>query len=83
MSTMILAFVVMLILISAMAVGVIFGRKPISGTCGGMKALGMDVDCEICGGNPALCDSTDQGEESRLDKAGSKVEADLTTRIGR
>ena len=83
MSTMILAFVVMLILISAMAIGVIFGRKPISGTCGGMKALGMDVDCEICGGNPALCDSTDQGEQSRSEKTGSKVEADLTTRIGR
>lgn len=83
MSTMILAFVVMLILISAMAIGVIFGRKPISGTCGGMKALGMDVDCEICGGNPALCDSTDQAEQSRSEKTGSKIEADLTTRIGR
>ena len=83
MATMILAFVVMLILISAMAIGVLFGRKPISGTCGGMKALGMDVDCEICGGNPALCDSTDQSEEFRSDKTGSKIEADRTTRIGR
>ena len=69
MTTMILAFLFMLLLISAMAVGVILGRKPISGSCGGMKALGMDVDCEICGGNPKLCDS------------GS--DADLATRIGR
>ncbi|MCR9261328.1 MAG: (Na+)-NQR maturation NqrM [Pseudomonadaceae bacterium] len=56
MSTMILAFVFMLLMVAAMAVGVLMGRKPISGTCGGMKALGMDMDCEICGGNPALCD---------------------------
>lgn len=83
MSTMILAFVVMLVLISAMAVGVIFGRKPISGTCGGMKALGMDLDCEICGGNPALCDSTDQSVDIAADKTSPKQEVDLTTRIGR
>lgn len=56
MSTMILAFVFMLLMVTAMAIGVLMGRKPISGTCGGMKALGMDMDCEICGGNPALCD---------------------------
>ena len=59
MSTMILAFVVMLALIAAMAVGVLLGRKPISGSCGGMKALGIDVECEICGGNPALCESVE------------------------
>ena len=57
MTTMILAFGFMLLLTAAMAVGVLMGRKPISGSCGGMKALGMDVDCEICGGNPDLCDS--------------------------
>ena len=51
----------MLILVAGMAVGVLFGRKPISGSCGGMKALGMDVECEICGGNPALCDTDGAG----------------------
>ena len=45
----------MLALVSMMAIGVIFGRKPISGSCGGMKALGLDVECEICGGNPDVC----------------------------
>ena len=55
MSTLILAFVFMLILVSAMSIGVIMGRKPISGSCGGMKALGMDVECEICGGDPDAC----------------------------
>jgi hypothetical protein len=49
-----------------MAVGVLFGRKPISGSCGGMKALGMDVACEICGGNPGRCESAqEQGPQGR------------------
>jgi len=60
MSTMLLAFVFMLLMVAAMAIGVLMGRKPISGTCGGMKALGMDMDCEICGGNPALCDTDEK-----------------------
>jgi hypothetical protein len=80
MTTMIFAFIVMLVLVSAMAIGVILGRAPISGTCGGMKALGMDVDCEICGGNPALCDTGGQVADA---KTASKIEADLSTRIGR
>ena len=57
MTTVVLAFLVMVALLAAMAIGVILGRKPISGSCGGMKALGLDVECEICGGNPELCDS--------------------------
>lgn len=67
MSTLIFAFVFMLIVVAAMAIGVMMGRAPISGTCGGMKALGMDVDCEICGGNPSLCDA----------------DTNVTTRLGR
>ena len=43
METFVLTFVVLLILIAGMAIGVIMGRKPISGSCGGMSALGMDV----------------------------------------
>ena len=40
-----------------MAVGVIFGRKPIAGSCGGMKALGMEMDCEVCG-DPEYCEES-------------------------
>ena len=61
MTTLFLAFLLMLLLVAGMAVGVLFGRKPISGSCGGMKALGMDVSCEICGGNPNLCESEGGG----------------------
>ena len=68
MTTLIFAFVLMVALVGAMAIGVAFGRKPISGSCGGMKALGMGVSCEICGGNPKLCESTEQdGRSARQD----------------
>lgn len=55
--TALLAFLLMLALVAAMAVGVMFGRRPIAGSCGGMKALGMDVQCEICGGDRSRCES--------------------------
>ncbi|MDR0563856.1 MAG: (Na+)-NQR maturation NqrM [Azoarcus sp.] len=29
-----------------MAIGVLFGRKPIAGSCGGLALLGMKCDCE-------------------------------------
>lgn len=57
MTTLLLAFGAMLIIIGGMAVGVIFGRQPIKGSCGGMSAVGIDAECEICGGNPARCES--------------------------
>ncbi len=47
----------MLILIAGMAIGVIFGRRPITGSCGGIGALGIDAECEICGGDPKRCDA--------------------------
>lgn len=55
METLLLTFAFMLLLTAAMAIGVLLGRKPISGSCGGMKALGMDVECEVCHGDPDVC----------------------------
>ncbi len=78
MSTMIFAFIFMLLVTGAMAIGVIMGRKPISGSCGGMKALGMDVECEICGGNPALCET-----ETKAKPVNRQRLTDLSKRIGR
>ncbi|GLR64696.1 (Na+)-NQR maturation NqrM [Marinospirillum insulare] len=43
-----------------MSVGVIMGRKPIAGSCGGMSALGMEVACDICGGDEAICETESQ-----------------------
>jgi hypothetical protein len=51
------------LVIAAMAVGVIAGRSPIKGSCGGMGALGVDAACDICGGNPQRCDEETRGAE--------------------
>lgn len=51
---------------AAMSIGVIAGRPPIKGSCGGMGALGVDSACEICGGNPRRCDEeTRNGDVGR------------------
>ena len=47
----------MLIVVGLMSVGVLMGKKPISGSCGGMSALGMDVACDVCKGDKSLCES--------------------------
>lgn len=73
--TAVLAFVLMLVIVAGMAVGVMFGRKPIAGSCGGMKALGMNVECEICGGNPQACDSAPESARSRSERASSAAAA--------
>lgn len=58
--TFVLALVVFLLIVAAMAIGVIFGRQPIKGSCGGLGAVGIDQECDICGGNPARCESVSQ-----------------------
>lgn len=56
MTTALFAFLLMLIVIAAMAIGVIFGRRPISGSCGGIGQFGISAECDICGGNPQRCE---------------------------
>jgi len=50
------AFVFLLIIVAAMSIGVMRGRAPIAGSCGGLNNLGVDGACEICGGDPGKCD---------------------------
>ncbi|HRP96876.1 MAG TPA: (Na+)-NQR maturation NqrM [Rhodocyclaceae bacterium] len=44
MTLFIVTFVIMAIAVLGMAVGVIAGRKPIGGSCGGLGALGLECD---------------------------------------
>ena len=44
--TLLITFTVMLAVIAAMAIGVMNGRRPISGSCGGLNGGG----CELCSG---------------------------------
>ena len=64
-----LAFVVLLLIVAGMAIGVIMGRKPLKGSCGGVgAALGeVDYTCDLCGGDPNKCDEISQ--ENEQDKA--------------
>lgn len=44
------SFCVMLVCVGAMAVGVMFGQRPIAGSCGGLNNLeGSDGECSFCG----------------------------------
>lgn len=45
-------------LVAIMAIGVIMGRRPISGSCGGIgRVNGEDSECAICGGDPIKCET--------------------------
>lgn len=66
MSLFLISVLVMGLVMAAMAVGVMSGRPPIKGSCGGMGALGIDTACDICGGDPQRCDEeTRDGEVGR------------------
>jgi hypothetical protein len=63
MTLFLISFVFIGLVIAAMAVGVMAGRGPIKGSCGGMGALGIDTACDICGGNPKLCEEDARSTE--------------------
>ncbi len=46
----------MLLIFGALSIGVLMGRKPISGSCGGLNALDGSGKCSLCGGTPEDCD---------------------------
>ncbi len=54
MTTILLSIVVALLVFAGMALGILFGRQPIKGSCGGIGAASGE-SCELCGGNPAKC----------------------------
>lgn len=45
-TTLLLSFIIMLLVIAGMSIGVMNGRKAISGSCGGVAGSG----CELCTG---------------------------------
>lgn len=55
--TWLIAFILMLLVVAGMAVGVMAGRKPIAGSCGGIANLGLDKVCGICGNDFTKCEN--------------------------
>jgi len=63
--TFIVVFVFFLFIISIMAVGYIVQRKRISGSCGGVAALGIDKICDC----PEPCDRKKARQEKERIRA--------------
>jgi hypothetical protein len=57
MTTLLIVFIVMVLFVVFMSAGILLGGKPISGSCGGMSAVGMKGACDVCGGDLQKCDS--------------------------
>lgn len=66
----VVVFLAMLLMVGLMAVGVIMGRKPIAGSCGGIANLGIEKECSICGGSREKCEEVNRApEQSAADLA--------------
>lgn len=68
METLILAFVLLVIIVAAMAIGVIVQGKPIKGSCGGISSIGMGTACDICGGDSKKCEKEQKQKSLSADK---------------
>ncbi len=61
--TWLIVFLVMVLVVLGMSVGVIMGRKPIAGSCGGIANLGIEKECSICGGSREKCEEVNAQPE--------------------
>ncbi len=61
--TVALSFVVILLVIAGMSIGVMNGRRAISGSCGGLNGGG----CELCSGE-GNCKNKQRNEKSQGEK---------------
>ncbi len=57
-----MSFVALAIAILGMAIGVLFGRRGIKGSCGGLKTIqGLEPDCPVCSG---VCEEKNQQSDA-------------------
>lgn len=71
MTDWLLVFGLMMLLMAAMAVGVLVGRRPMAGSCGGLNRLGLKDGCEVCGGKDDVCE-----EENRKQQVSARRRSD-------
>ena len=65
MTTFIIVFIVLMLVGVGMAVGVIFGRAPIKGSCGGLGVVGVERAC----GCKDVCENDQAADSNRAGKA--------------
>tara|TARA_B100000768_G_scaffold106645_1_gene99005 strand:- start:260 stop:448 length:189 start_codon:yes stop_codon:yes gene_type:complete len=58
-----IGILILCIAIAGMAVGVIFDKKPLSGSCGSISTAG---DCSICGGKQEKCDLNNESLSNQI-----------------
>lgn len=85
MMTFLLVFILLGLIVAGMSVGVLMGRKPITGSCGGVgAALGQkNYTCDICGDDPNKCEEQNGvNQNSLLKEAASENDLgyDATTK---
>lgn len=59
MATILLSILIALLAFAGMAVGLMFKREPIKGSCGGMGAMMGGEGCAVCGGDQVKCPRRD------------------------
>ncbi|WNL40907.1 (Na+)-NQR maturation NqrM [Halomonas sp. PAMB 3264] len=77
MAIWLLVFGFMALIMAAMAVGVLVGRKPIAGSCGGLNQIGMKDGCDICGGKDKVCEEENRKRGSARRASDESRGADL------
>lgn len=58
MITFFVSLIAIVLMILLMAVGVLMGKEPLKGTCGGLNRIMGDRDCPVCGGDTAKCETS-------------------------
>mgnify|MGYP006073239599 CR=1 FL=1 len=56
MMVLVISFLLIALVVLMMSVGVIMGRKPVQGSCGGLNNLSGLDECELCGGSVSKCE---------------------------
>ena len=60
MSLFLVCLVAIILMMLLMAVGVLMGKEPLKGTCGGLNRIMGDRDCPVCGGDTQKCETSKQ-----------------------
>ena len=68
MTTFLVCLVAFSMMMLLMAVGVLMGKEPLKGTCGGLNRIMGDRDCPVCGGDTTKCE-TNNSDNQQSDKA--------------